>query len=190
MNSHYFFAAVLPGHIKKVIFEEMKNRHYPFKRFTHPEDYHITLAFVGAAEMLSLQEACGLIEKSIQPISSFQLRLDSFGTFGSKTEPRVFWVGTNEPETLFQIQKEVAASCRKAGLSIDEKPFRPHITTARKWNDPDHPYKKKKEPDWPSFYLKEIALYETNPFTEPRYTKKWSCQLRDAGEGDADGSIN
>ncbi len=190
MKPHYFFAAVIPDHIKKTIFEEMSKKQHLFKRYTHPEDYHLTLAFIGLAEETALQKACDNIKKSTELISPFSISLASFGTFGNKKAPRVFWVGTDEPKPLFQLQKQVAIGCREAGLQIDEKPFRPHITTARKWKDPNHSYENKETSVWPSFYLEEVALYETNQHTEPRYTKKWSCQLKDAREDDAYGTAD
>ncbi|MCM3787003.1 RNA 2',3'-cyclic phosphodiesterase [Domibacillus indicus] len=181
MQPHYFFALVLPDDVKEKIADEMKGRNELFKRLVHKEDYHLTLAFVGAADLSGLEKACVFIEENIKHIPVFELKLTSFGTFGQKTSPRIFWIGTNEPSSLFDVQKGVAAACRKAGISIDEKPFRPHITTARKWAGSE-PYVPDVLPEWPSFPAAEIALYETKRAPGPKYVKKWSCLLSGSGE--------
>lgn len=181
MQPHYFFALVLPDDVKEMIAEEMKKRNDPFKRFVHREDYHLTLAFVGAAALSDLQKACAFIEERAGHTPIFDLKLTSLGTFGPKASPRIFWVGTNEPAPLFQLQKEVASACRAAGISIDEKPFRPHITTARKWVGSES-YKPVECPEWPSFPITEVALYETIMSTGPKYVKKWSCLLNEPRE--------
>ncbi|OLN22711.1 2'-5' RNA ligase [Domibacillus antri] len=176
MKPHYFFAVVIQDEIKQAIFQEMSRRHFPFKRFTHPDDYHITLSFLGGAEKEKLQKACSYIEKSLKDIQSFPLSLTSFQTFGPSLSPRIFWMGTDEPEELFHLQTKVADSCGEAGFVLDKKPFRPHITTARKWFG-EKPYEAADEPERLSFHIQEIALYETNSLHEPRYTKKWSFLL-------------
>ncbi|OMP67420.1 RNA 2',3'-cyclic phosphodiesterase [Domibacillus epiphyticus] len=170
---HYFFAVVIPDDVKKTIYHEMKRRQFPFKRFTHPDDYHITLSFIGAAEENALLEACTLIKQKLLNERPFQVTLSSFHTFGTPLSPRIFWVGMDESEALYRLQSHVADACRKAGFILDKKPFRPHVTTARKWIG-EGPYKPGSEPEWPSFQINEVALYETNSMNEPRYTKKWS----------------
>ncbi|WP_050181092.1 RNA 2',3'-cyclic phosphodiesterase [Domibacillus robiginosus] len=181
MQPHYFFALVLPDNIKKRIAEEMKGREELFKRLVHVEDYHLTLAFVGAAALSDLEKACVLIKENIERLPAFELKLTSFGTFGQKTSPRIFWIRTNEPAVLFNVQREVAAACRETGISIDEKPFRPHITTARKWAGSDS-YTPAVLPEGLFFTAAEIALYETKRSQGPKYVKKWSCLLSGSGE--------
>lgn len=48
---HYFFALLLPQDIKSYLQEkcEQIKMDFPFKRWVHHEDYHITLAFLGHA---------------------------------------------------------------------------------------------------------------------------------------------
>ncbi|OES44639.1 RNA 2',3'-cyclic phosphodiesterase [Domibacillus iocasae] len=189
MQPHYFFAIVLPDHVKKMIADEMKKRNDPFKRMVHEEDYHLTLAFVGAAKLSVIKEACDMINEKIGSAPVFSIKLSSFGTFGQKKSPRIFWIGTDEPAPLFHVQKEVASACRKSGINIDEKPFRPHITTARKWIG-QQPYSLAELPDWPPFSVTEVALYETNTSTVPKYMKKWSCILGKPRGDTSHGSIN
>ncbi|RKI99580.1 RNA 2',3'-cyclic phosphodiesterase, partial [Butyricicoccus sp. 1XD8-22] len=57
-NHHYFFAVKLPDEVKTFMSEwvQKNKREYPFARWVHPEDYHITLAFLGFAEEQKLQK--------------------------------------------------------------------------------------------------------------------------------------
>lgn len=181
MKPHYFFAIVIPDDMKKTIFHEMKQRHFPFKTFTHPEDYHITLAFIGNAEERLLEEICIELEESLKVISSFPLRLTTFSTFGLPASPRVFWIGTDEPEELYRLQSITVNVCTKAGFKLDKRPYCPHVTTARKWNG-DMPYKPVAAPKWKDLIIKEVALYETNHLETPKYTKKWSYLLNETRE--------
>ncbi len=66
-ESHYFFALELPESCKNKLNEwagTIKEA-YSFKSWVHPEDYHITLAFLGFAEEERLKKACSLIETRI-----------------------------------------------------------------------------------------------------------------------------
>lgn len=181
MKPHYFLAIVIPDDMKKAIFHEMKQHHFPFKKFTHPEDYHITLAFIGDSEERSLKEVCARLEESLKKIRSFPLRLTSFETFGLPASPRIFWIGTDEPEELYRLQTITVNVCTKAGVKLDERPYRPHLTTARKWNG-DQAYTPVAAPKWEDITVNEVALYETNRLKDPKYTKKWSCLLNETRE--------
>ncbi|OAH56258.1 MULTISPECIES: RNA 2',3'-cyclic phosphodiesterase [Bacillaceae] len=181
MKPHYFFAIVIPDDMKKAIFHEMKQHQLPFKKFTHPEDYHITLAFIGDSEERLLEEVCAQLEESLKETHSFPLRLTSFYTFGLPASPRIFWIGTDEPRELYQLQSITVNVCTKAGFKLDERPYRPHLTTARKWKG-DKPYKPVVAPEWNNITINEVALYETNRLEEPKYTKKWSYLLNETRE--------
>lgn len=191
MTPHYFFALVLPDEIKQAIAEEMETKHHLFQKSVHPEDYHLTLAFLGSVSGEAIKGACEHVQQAVDTVSSFPLTITGFGTFGKETAPRIFWAGTDEPAALFLLQQKVSSACKRAGLKIDEKPFRPHVTTARKWLNAEKPFKQlQKTPVWPFFTAAEIALFQTNVKNEPKYEKKWSCTLTQPGEDKHNGPIS
>ena len=72
-HTHYFWAVKLPDCVKRSIRDELNNvQHiFQFQRWVHREDYHITLAFLGAADEQRLQEAINLVGKAIEDEKSF-----------------------------------------------------------------------------------------------------------------------
>jgi len=174
---HYFFAVKLPKETKEFLYEWIQTRKegFPFARWVHPEDYHITLAFLGFAEKPKLERVMEKLKPILEKEASFTLTLNSLGVFGPKKEPRIFWADVEPSEQLFAIQKEVFEQCVETGFELDKKPFRPHITLARKW-DSLNAFDTKtlvpiREEDGKtfSFNVKEIVLYETHLKQTPKY---------------------
>lgn len=135
MKRHYFIAVPLPEEVKHYLFgvaHEVASM-YSFKRWVHREDYHITLAFLGPSEEQQWKACMEDIEKEISFMLPFQLHVSHVGIFGLLERPRIFWCGLSENEVLRTLQKKVAQVCRQHQYKIDEKPFRPHITMARKY---------------------------------------------------------
>ena len=62
-QTHYFWAVKLPDAIKQTIHDELNNVQpiFQFQRWVHRDDYHITLAFLGAADSQRLQTAINLV---------------------------------------------------------------------------------------------------------------------------------
>nr|WP_106782468.1 RNA 2',3'-cyclic phosphodiesterase [Lysinibacillus timonensis] len=176
---HYFFAVKLPNEVKTFLSQwvQMHKETYPFARWVHPEDYHITLAFLGFAKEAQLNKAIDSMGPLLSEDVSFPLTLDQIGTFGAPKSPRIFWAGVKESDELKQIQKKVFNMCLETGFELDKKPFKPHITMARKWKS-DQPFEKgnvtvlkTSEGDDFIFNVNEIVLYETHLDKTPKYNE-------------------
>lgn len=172
---HYFFAVKLPSRVKEAIHQWVieNKQQFPFKRWVHPEDYHITLTFLGFQEKDLLSRAIDTVTDSFINIQPFLLTLNTFGTFGKESEPRIFWLDVEHSSVLKNIQEKVYNQCTNLGLSLDKKPFRPHITIARKWNSSE-PFQRsllnKYNADEPfCFQVDEVVLYETHVDETPKY---------------------
>ncbi len=176
---HFFFAVSLPEETKQELDKaclSLKDT-LPFKRWVHPEDYHITLAFLGSALEERLATAKSLVEISLKEEKSFPLHIHQLGVFGKADEPRIFWADTLKENRLMTIRDKVYTSCIQAGFQLEERPFKPHITLARKWagNTSFHPNLLKinnpfKETPL-SFEANEVVLYQTHLEREPKYEK-------------------
>ena len=87
---------------------------------------HLTLAFLGEVEDLAgAQDAASAL-----PAAPFDIRLDCVGSF---RQARVSWAGmlaANPP--LQQLQSALEAGLRARGFALEERPFTPHVTLARK----------------------------------------------------------
>lgn len=93
-----------------------------------PENYHITLAFLG--NLTGAQAERTRIAASSVRATGFDLVLDRLGHWAS---PKVLWLGANqEPKAARQLADGLVAALRIEGLALDPKPFVPHVTLARK----------------------------------------------------------
>ena len=176
-QTHYFWAVKLPDDIKQSIYDEISHvqRIFQFQRFVHKEDYHITLAFLGAADEQRLQSVIDLVGQAMTEQHSFPLQIIGLNTFGNSKAPRIFWGAVNEEKRLYEVQTIVHQQCLAAGFTLESRPYHPHITIARKWCadeefDPQlltkyNPFHEKPL----CFTVNEIVLYKTNVDKTPKY---------------------
>jgi 2'-5' RNA ligase len=93
---------------------------------------HITLVFLGNVDELS----CTALKKGAARLSikPFSLRLDRLGWW---SKPKIAWLApTEQPAELIQLASELASLARRCGLSLEERPYKPHLTLARKVKNP------------------------------------------------------
>lgn len=92
------------------------------------ENLHITLAFLGNVD--ACQQAC--VERVAESIASpsFEFTLDHSGHW---SRSKVLWLApSEEPEPLTLLADVLSVGARECGLSLDELPYRPHLTLMRK----------------------------------------------------------
>lgn len=103
-------------------------------RFTRPENFHLTLVFLG--ETCRAPAAAAALEGvSVPP---FPLRTAAPGRF-AKRGGDVWWLGAEPHPGLLEAQRQLEAALRAAGFALEERPFRPHITLARQVRSPAGP---------------------------------------------------
>lgn len=176
-NPHYFLAVRLSKESKKLLHEkaEQLKSELKFARWVHPEDYHLTLAFLGNAFESQLNKTKELVQKYIDGSSAFSLTIQHFGTFGRKDSPRILWAGVNKEERLHQLRNLVFNACEKAGFHLDTRPFSPHITLARKWTGSSSfslsflSINNSVEEKPITFEAEEVVLYRTRLEKTPKY---------------------
>lgn len=99
--------------------------------FTHRENLHITLAFIG--KTTQLDEIKSAMDSAFQVFNaaSFDLTLQGFGRF-KRQEGDILWVGIEKNYILNEINKTITAELKKQGFKLDDKNFKPHLTIGRK----------------------------------------------------------
>lgn len=91
-----------------------------------PADVHLTLHFLGMAEIASVKLALAPV---VAPRFTATLTLP--GQFFSKGRPRTLFVGVAPEALLRALHAEIGQRLEGAGFVLDTRPFVPHITLAR-----------------------------------------------------------
>lgn len=175
-QTHYFYALELPGETKEMLKGTIHRLQgeFPFKTWVHPQDLHITLAFLGDAPEAKIQAANELIDAALNKTTTFKMKIDHLGIFGRKDSPRIFWAGLEESKELNDVRAAVFTACVDSGFTLETRPFSPHITIARKWVGEEafkadqlealNPFKEEL-----TFHAERVVLYKTHLGKSPKY---------------------
>jgi 2'-5' RNA ligase len=98
-------------------------------RWTAPETWHLTLAFLGEVPEESLPELEERLARAAHRHPVLRLRFAGGGRFGDRT----LWTGVQgDTLELRRLAESARAAARRAGLELDEdRPYRAHLTLAR-----------------------------------------------------------
>jgi len=99
----------------------------PSGRAVAPENFHLTLAFLGEHPAPVIEDVHLALEGIRAP--AFHLSLDGVGLFGSQA--RVLYAGVRREPGLGHLRDKVLQAARGAGLNLPRERFSPHITLAR-----------------------------------------------------------
>ncbi|GGD96193.1 RNA 2',3'-cyclic phosphodiesterase [Aureimonas endophytica] len=100
----------------------------PAARWIDPENYHLTLRFIGDVEARFADEAVAALDRI--EAAPFDLQLLGLDAFGSK-KPHSIYAGVAPSPALEALQGDVDRALRRIGLAPDAKKFTPHVTLAR-----------------------------------------------------------
>ena len=107
-------------------------------RFVPAGSHHLTLAFLGEVDEAGTRAAMGALEAACAGAGPVALAPDGLGTFGSG-RATTLWLGVRASDELVLLAARVRAELAARGLAYDEKPFRPHVTLARRARLPHAP---------------------------------------------------
>jgi RNA 2',3'-cyclic 3'-phosphodiesterase len=100
----------------------------PWLRWVPPERWHLTLAFLGQVDGAKVDALCGRLARAAARYDPLALQLAGAGRFGS----RVLWVGVRGAVAdVGRLADSVAAGSRRAGIAVEDRRYRPHLTVAR-----------------------------------------------------------
>lgn len=74
----------------------------------------------------SAEELHQLLQSAVAHIPAFHIRGSGLGSFGT----RVLFVNVDLSDSLQELHKALAESLGQAGVSVDRRPYHPHITLA------------------------------------------------------------
>lgn len=136
-----------------------------------PENWHITLAFLGGVS--KEQRRCAEQVAATIQLPGFDLRLDYIGHWA---RPRVLWAGAREtPDALKDLAASLINGSRACGLSLDARPFVTHLTLKRKVKEAS-PSTEIKPVIWPVTSFVLVKSHTLPEGVQYRVVREWKLR--------------
>jgi 2'-5' RNA ligase len=100
----------------------------PGARWIDPENYHLTLRFIGDIDDALAHEIAGILGRVRR--GGFELRLDGLTSFGGR-KPRALVASVATNPALMELQAEHERILQRLGLEAEGRKYTPHVTLAR-----------------------------------------------------------
>jgi 2'-5' RNA ligase len=100
----------------------------PGARWIDPENYHLTLRFIGDVDDVIAHEVASLL--GMVRRRPFELRLDGLASFGGN-KPRAVVASVSPQQPVTELQAEHERLLRRVGLEPEGRKYTPHVTLAR-----------------------------------------------------------
>jgi 2'-5' RNA ligase len=162
------FFALWPGAGQRAELTRIqRDLHLRHAREAHPDDLHVTLAFLGDVE--PDRRACAEAGADRVVARPFELLLDRVGSF---PRARVVWCGASrQPQALTDLVGALNRELLGCGFPPERRPYTPHVTLARKARlvkarGIDHPV------SWPVAAFVLVATGEGPP-PHYRVVRRW-----------------
>ncbi len=99
-------------------------------RWVPPEQFHVTLKFIGAVPRESV-EAIATTLKPVRTEGPVELHFRGLGFQGGAKGSGVFWVAIEPSTPLEKLASEINRALESLGIAKETRPYRPHVTLAR-----------------------------------------------------------
>ena len=129
-----FFAVPIADEIKEIVSSAVERIPIdgPPWRWISPENYHITIKFLGEVEDRLLPPLIELGTEIAAAAHPFDLSFGPFGSFPSASRPRVLFFAAEHGENeLASIAADLEAKLQPLGFDPERRRFRAHLTLAR-----------------------------------------------------------
>jgi 2'-5' RNA ligase len=129
----------------------------PGARWIDPENYHLTLRFIGDVDDDVAQEVASVLGRVRR--NGFDLRLDGLSSFGGK-RPRAVVAAVAPQSAIMELQAEHERLMQRVGLEPEGRKYTPHVTLARL----------RDSSSWEvAEYLSSRAAFRSSPFPVSRF---------------------
>jgi 2'-5' RNA ligase len=158
----------------------------PFQKWTHPQDVHVTLQFLGDSSPEAAHALGADLRRLAQIAAPLQLRVAGLGTFGAPAAPNVLWAGlAGDLDALSALQAQVERASARHGFQAEARAYRPHLTLARRASGPVSraaldaaALSLGGEAEW---LVQDIVLYRSHMGRKPAYEPLGEYPLGGAG---------
>jgi 2'-5' RNA ligase len=100
----------------------------PGARWIDPENYHITLRFIGDIDDRLASDIASLLDGVKR--RAFEVRLEELASFGGR-KPRAVYAAVAPVSPLVDLQAEHERLMQRLGLEPEGRKYTPHVTLAR-----------------------------------------------------------
>jgi 2'-5' RNA ligase len=100
----------------------------PGARWIDPENYHLTLRFIGDVDDALAREITFLLGQVRR--SGFELRVEGLSSFGGR-KPRAVVAAVRPSQAVMELQAEHERLMQRVGLAPEGRKYTPHIMLAR-----------------------------------------------------------
>jgi 2'-5' RNA ligase len=104
-------------------------------RWIDPENYHLTLRFIGDVDDVIAREVTFMLGRVRR--GGFQLQLDGVSSFGGR-KPRAVVATVAPSPQMMELQAEHERLMQRIGIEPEGRKFTPHVTLARLRDTPAH----------------------------------------------------
>ncbi len=132
MSERLFLAVALTDEIRHGLAAFLGERTIRLPgRPTPPDNWHLTLRFLGSAEALQRDRVLEFLDEHLV-VGPFTLGFVGLGAFPKPSRATVLWLGvgrgTDEVTAMAAVGEEAAIS---TGFAPEDRPFHPHLTLSR-----------------------------------------------------------
>lgn len=99
-------------------------------RWLAPDNFHLTLKFLGNIDESRLDNLCAALAPQIHPFPRCTINAKGLGVFPDVKRPRVLWVGLTG-DGLVDLARRIEASLVPLGFAPEPRGFTPHLTIGR-----------------------------------------------------------
>jgi 2'-5' RNA ligase len=100
----------------------------PGARWIDPENYHVTLRFIGDIDGASANEIASMLFRVDR--KPFEVKVQGLTSFGGR-KPRAVVATIAPSKPLIELQAELERMMQRIGLNPEGRKFIPHVTLAR-----------------------------------------------------------
>jgi 2'-5' RNA ligase len=129
----------------------------PGARWIDPENYHLTLRFIGDVDDATAHEVASMLGRVRR--GPFELRVEGLGSFGGR-KPRAVVATVSPAQALLEVQAEQERMMQRIGLEPEGRKYMPHVTLARLRDSSSRQVAE---------YLATRGLFRTSPFRVSRF---------------------
>lgn len=117
-------------HLAAALHEASPGPRIPGRR-TKPENWHITVRFLGQIDEVVRDRIAMEIDEGLDA-SDGKVHVTGLGAFPRASKATVMYAAVDDPAGILDvINAQCEQACRDVGLEPEERPFVPHLTLAR-----------------------------------------------------------